>query len=605
MILYFIFLISLLLFLFSIQKKKIKNDIIESPIKPKKNGNVIEYFTNPEEQQCLRHTRIFNKEKNKITSKIIENKAKNINENLNPKIKEKYDDMIELCGKYPNNCEIHDLKKLCTNIDGENNCELVESSQRDNGSYLVKFRKIETETWGGLNIFRNEIDVLVKKGDIKTTDSNYEKITPLNYIFNYEPKYGNSFLDYISSAIHLSKVPQYKLKNFYSVSPGESSNAFKNINLLGKILKCIYQFQELETIFTDKDIDEMKKEEDFENNSEDTLINSTNYIITKWNEINDRVDSMIKENKINLIKIELQNKAFPLEIQVEKNLWNYCKFKNQIIESFNKDSPRIIQNQINNEEYPISVLEKKCKKAGGEFVTIPTLTDNNNNDRHYCISRDNFVNINTKYMEAYLDNNGKIINKVNFDTQEEFEKEIKNKKTIKNGIRSCDRIFDLEYDYVAKECAKKFNNNGCLGSTYNPETKEYNVSSCINSNIQIDPETNKIKNEDELDNKFYIIDSNYVLIETIKKYLDTDYIEDQISEKDYNLKLKECSRGAETDSKGNACEPEDPPFEYIGNNYKIGDEKISKKDNKTYVVKEKTVMINFKEQKKKYWEVVE
>jgi hypothetical protein len=604
MIIYFIILFILLLFTFKIRKKKIKNDIIESPIKPiiKKKNNVIEYFTNPEDQQCLRHSRKFNKNLNKSFKTIIENNyKKQPNGEVHKGIKVFYQDMIDSCKKYENNCKIHDFTQLCRGLDhkNNNNCELLDKRQKINGSYLVKYRKIETDTWRSLEFTQKDTEFLLSKDKITKDDYNYEKVKPINFIFNYESKFNNNFKDYIIGAKDLSSG-KYNLFNFYSVNPGIK---FDNIELLSKILKLVYQFRELDIIFTEQDIKDYKKQEGYNKNNENIKMNSSNYIISKLDEINSRVNDMVSQNKLKLIKIELTNQPFPLEIEVEKYLWNYCKFKNKNIELFNQETPRSVQEQINNKDLSISRLKDDCLKADGEFIKVPTLSKNSKNDRYYCIDKNKFSNSNTYYMEGHLDNKGKIINKVDFETDEEFKKAIqKSNKKIKNGIRSCDRIFDLQYDYLAKECSKKFNDNGCLGSTFNPSTKEYDVSMCINSNIKIN-ETNEVENADEIKNKFYIINPDGIFVETLKKKFNLDYLDDDktTSKESYYDSLTECSGSKTKKIDGSPCEPEYPPDEFIGTKYNVGFEKEDKNGNK-YIIKQKIVKIDMENVKKLYWE---
>ena len=604
MIIYFIILILLLLFLFKIKTKKIKTDIKESPIKPIiKNNNVIEYFTNPEDQQCLRHSRKFTKELNKSYKTMNENNFKNKdNGQIHSDISGFHKEMIDSCKKYPTNCEVHDFKILCHGIDHDNhnNCELLGMKTKEpNGSYLVKYGKIETESWKSLENSKTVTDKLVTN----KKDSNYEIVEPKNFIFNYESKFDNSFIDYIPNARDLSKG-KYKLLNYFAVNPGD----FRNIELLSKLLICMYQFRELDMIYTEDDIRDFKKQENYDGTDTEIKVNSSNYIISKLDEIKSRVDDMVSQKKEDLIKTEIKTEPFPLEIEVQKYLWNFCKFKNKNMEFFNKETPRSIQNKINNNETSMSFLEKECRKANGNFIKVPTLSKNDKNDRYYCIDKNNFTNSNTRYMEAHLNDKGKIINKIDFETDETYNQAIKkSKKKIKNGIRSCDRIFDLQYDSLAKECCTKFDNNGCLGSTFNPYTKEYDVSMCINSNIKTD-DKNDVTNINEIKNKFYIINSEGTFIETIKEKYNLDYLDEVTSLDDYYKSITECSKGETKKTDGTPCDLEYPPDEYIGkepnNKYNIGDEKEDKNKTSTYRVTEKIVKLNNKEEKILYWEKI-
>ena len=603
MIIYFIILILLLLFLFKIKTKKIKTDIKESPIKPiKKKNNVIEYFTNPKDQQCLRHSRTFDKAKNKLYKKLNENTFKNNtkdNINVHSEIKTEYDTMINSCKEYGENCKVHELNKLCHGLDHDNGNNCKVKGQHPNGGYLVQYGKIETESWKSLEVSNNHTNNLVSSNKLSDKDYNYEKVTPIRFIFNYESKFDNKFTDYIPNAGVLS-IKKYKVKNYFAVKP-----IFNDIELLSKLLKCMYQFRELDMIYTDQDIIDFKKQENYDETDTEIKINSSNYIISKLEEINSRVNDMVSQDKKKLIINEIKTEPFPLEIIVEKYLWNFCKFKNNNIEN----TPRSIQNKINNNELSMENLEKACKKANGNFIKVPTLTKNDKNDRYYCIDKNNFTNSNTRYMEVHLNDKGKIINKPDFETDQKYNQAIKkSNKKIKNGIRSCDRIFDLQYDSLAKECCQKFNNNGCLGSTFNPQTKEYDVSMCINSNIKTDNE-NDVTNENEIKNKFYIINSEGTFIETIKEEYSLDFLDEVTSLEDYYKSITECSKGAKKKhDKITDCDPEYPPNEYIGevpnNIYDIGFEKEDQNKTHKYIVKEKIVKLDNKETTKLYWEKI-
>ena len=493
----------------------------------KKNYNYVEFFENPPNQKCNKYTRDFNNIKDKLLMDL--NKFKGVDNeirNINTKLSQAHNDMIDLCNNPNNECEIKNFANLCIGVDeGPDFCSLTNTKNSD-GSFQMQYRTIETDSWENLEM---ENDFIRENSNIQLFEHSYIIKEPKNFIFQYKSKYNHKFTDWILA----KESVILGLPDFYSV---ESKNLTSDKNgtveeHLKKILMCIYQVKEISSgILTEEDIKSMKEELKDDIKDEKSKKDNFDYIIQKWTDIKDRFELMTPND----IKNEIRNNTTALEVLVTKNIWNYCKFKKDPTD----DTPRDIQDKINDNKYTHHITKSidsrkikiECEKNNGEFVIIPFEGDK----QYFCIDKNNFKNPKINYIIQYLDENDKMINKAETKDDEEYNTLIKGKQSVKTAINSCDRLLGLEYDYIAKKCAEKYEGHGCIGSSFDVSSNEFSTGICYNSNYDIEKD-----NRAEVTNEFYIIDKDQKFIKTIKSFLINEDEEDTMTNIEYDNIIKE------------------------------------------------------------------
>ena len=201
----------------------------------------------------------------------------------------------------------------------------------------------------------------------------------------------------------------------------------------------------------------------------------------------------------------------------------------------NKSELFFSENQVN-----VTEIKNKCQAAGGEYIELPN-DDDNINKNYYCISKDTFKNnAENKYNYSYFKKDtGDLIDKGDY-TDEEYKKQIKGQDKKKVSFNSGYRFFDLSFDYICKECDNLFNGKGVLTSTYDPNNKEYKISGCVNSTINLSKD-GRIKDPELLVKDFYTIDENDHFVKYTKQEIDLDFLNEITEENEYQEFLKKNS----------------------------------------------------------------
>jgi hypothetical protein len=588
----FLFILILILFLYYCKKKIKKRKLITKKYgvtKIKNKDNVIEYYSNPPGHNCSQITSEFINQMIPIQEEIRQLESGGSNTNSKKKqIRDLYEEMRNQC-RDQSQCRIKYFgpdrpddsttggnieQTICKpgNDENINNCrplnrngrtEISNSNlnvnsftTRDTGSHFIAYDKVVTDTWNNLiasNVF------MLTSDHISYDDFEYEINEPLYYIFRYDKGNFNELLsreegDFTHSLFNNSP-------NFYKLYPvinrGQLSD-FNDNNLSGlndnifnrckDILKIIFMKEEMGEIYTANEIARIRQ--NYNDDNDDTV---PTYVVEKYNEIILRVNNFTNEETIFILK----NKPANILVRSNKNIFDYCDFINRepsnIDDNSNEITPDLIQKRINSKTYEIyynsngdlinngvDVMRNQCESdANGEFIEL--FVDQNDLDKkdYFCLSKEEFENPKNKYYYSYYRENGNLITP-NDDEFEEgstsFEELISRPEIArtrrKTGIKSGNRIFSLAFDHLAKQCDMKFNNNGVLGSIFDPKSKDYKITSCVNSNNSTD-ENNYIADPESATREFYSIDNNNNFILYQKAELEIEDEEDTISDEDY------------------------------------------------------------------------
>jgi hypothetical protein len=589
----FLFIVVLILFLFYC-KKKIKKRNIKTQkyglTKLKNKDNIIEYYTSPPDQNCSQISKEFVNEMIEKQSDIrislqklskassegddeLASRAQSEVATLNMEIKNLHDEMKAECKLRPNVCKIKyygpdDDGSLENTIckSGEqniNNCgpasgragEIPNSVSdwevpRQNGSRFIKFDKVVTMTWQEI---LNTNDFMINNDYIGPDDFEYELMMPFKYVIKYDKDNFKNLLSNFTGSQEVfkhnlySNNPTYKFISPTSRDITNSRSDFENntltddndISRIKDILKILFMLDELGEIYTQDEITEINNK--YVEEEEDSTI--PEYTKQKYDEIISRVDGFSGEEAL----FYLKNKTANILVTSYKNIFDICDYIYEPEVDGLPKSSKEVQKSIDNKNFRRYYDENgkitsqgkinarnDCQVNNGEFIELL----NNENDLlskdYFCISNEPFKNPKNNYYHAHFDNDGNLINKKDFEKKEDYLNRIKQSDVIKKkiGIKSNNRIFSLGFDHLCKECDEKFNNNGVLGSTFEPKSQEYRIPSCVNSEVVKD-ENNRIVEPEKATKEFFVINNGGKFIKYVKTELEIQDQENTLSEADY------------------------------------------------------------------------
>lgn len=588
----FLFIIILFVFL-CFCKKKIKNrkKITQKYglTKIKNKDNVIEYYENVPGENCSQITKEFVNQMFEKQELIRFNQQQNVKDldkigKLQDEIKGLHNTMKQQCREQPRckikyygpgeNNDINDTicKEMndstininqCRPGSGNGNGNVLghwPDTLRPNGSRFIKFNKVMTDSWDNINISNK---YMLDNESISPEDFEYELNQPLSYVIRYDKDNFESLFNNGSSLNF--KHPLFKNSPTYKViSPISNLNqvnqrrAFENSSLTSRdnlddikrikdLLKILFMKQELGDIYTQEEIEQI--ESNYDDQGDDTV---PAYLKGKYDEIQNRVDGFGDQDCI----FTLKNMQANILVESHKNIFDYCDFAPTEIPNFNNEKPKDLQKKFDSNtnsryfdrdgDFKVEVARNDCRNKGGEFIELMNDENDESKKEYFCLSKEEFKNPKNTYYYSYYDitNNRKLINSSDFTDVNEFKKQVSEDKIKsgkverrKTGIKSGDRIFSLSFDNLCKQCDKKFDGHGVLGSIFDPKTQDYKVTSCVNSNDLTD-ENNNIIDPEISTKEFYSIDNNENFIKYTKVELEIEDEKDSISEVEYYEKLK-------------------------------------------------------------------